>query len=366
MCGKNQTLCGPPDGNPLKCVSGRGCSAGNNSLSPSGGGQAGGGRRRENGPGFQGDEGQRHVSREDSDDNPFLSRLSGDNGDGSGGGNLMRVLNETRLRRMLRRSFNHSIFNGPEDRRNGSSGDSKDPNEDRCGKRYSPCVQNPLRNFMLLKSLNGKCCRMRENPRRFARQLWNISREYGCPKGTKFCPFRFVFTGEGCIPVGRNCTAGFGNRSDDRNSSERHWSPWGSKSRKGFKYCEIVKADIPSKMPCSYRAVIKWMATKNESDDPLRKVCPRGTNLCRSTFECRPKDQGCSTKQLIRWASKIFCGPSQRLCIGCEIRCLEKEKSCPRAGNMSVALRDAALSLEPGKTRGYACVISDLSADLFM
>lgn len=291
------------------------------------------------------------MSREDSDDNPFSSRESRDRGRDFDGSDLRRVLNETRLRRMLRRSFNHSILNEREDHRNRSLGGRDGPNEDKCGRRYASCIQNALSNFMLLKSLDGKCCRMTENPQRFVRELRNITREFRCPRGTKFCPFRFVFRGNGCIRVGRNCSAAPGNRSDERNSSEPHWSPWGSKSSKGDKYCYLINSHIPQKMPCTYPALIKVLAASNKSAFPFGKACPRGERFCLSTFGCRPKERGCGTQELIHWASKVFCGPSKRLCVGCKIFCRSKEESCPQAANMSMALRKAALSLEPSKSR---------------
>lgn len=338
----NKSLCGPPSGDPLDCALGKGCHDRNGSL-PSGESDKDGNNY------YPEDDGARsHMPREDSDDdNPFSSRWFQRGEHDFDRSDLRRVLNDTGLRRMLRQSFNRSIFEEMNDR--GSLDDRDDPHRDGCDKRYTPCIKNALKNVMLLKALDGQCCRMRENPLRFTLGLRNFTRQFHCPRGTKFCPFRFVIRGDGCIPVERNCSARLGNRSDDRNPSEPHWTPWGSKSRKGYKYCEIFKANIPDKMPCSYPVLIKWMAARNDSVSPFGKACPRGTRFCASTFDCRPKEKGCGTEGLIRWASKILCGSSQRLCVECGIHCRLKEERCPREANMSMAMREAALKHEPSK-----------------
>ena len=338
----------------MNCTPGKGCEGRNSSLFSHEGGLDG--RHPSNGSlSRKNDSSPNPVRgedrRDDSDDNPFSSRESRDRGYDFDGSDLRRVLNETRLRRMLRRSFNHSILKERKDQGNGSF-DGKD--EDKCGRRYASCIQNALSNFMLLKSLDGKCCRMTENPQRFARELRNITREFRCPRGTKFCPFRFVFRGDGCIRVGRNCSAWIGNRSEDRNSSEPRWSPWGSKSPKGHKYCYLFNSHIPQKTPCRYPALIKVLAARNGT-------CPRGKRFCLSTFDCQPKEQDCGTQELIHWASKVFCGPTTRLCVGCKIFCRSKEESCPKAANMSMVLRKASLSLEPSKSRRFFRVFYKVS-----
>lgn len=277
------------------------------------------------------------MPRDDGqDDNPFSS--SGYRDDGSRDGGSSDGMNDTIWRMKLRKVFNGLILEdviGPEDHRNGSFGDG-----DGCFRRYGSCLKNALRNVLFLKALDGKCCRMKEDPQRFAQKLKNITREFHCPRGTKFCPFRFMISGQGCIPEGKNCSATFGNHS------EPHWTPWGSKSRKDRKYCDILKTDIPKKMPCSYHALIKWMTEMPESVTPSGKPCPPGARFCPSTFDCRPKAQGCDTEELTRWASKILCRSSQRLCVECGIHCRLKEERCPREANMSKALREAALTLK--------------------
>lgn len=338
----NKSLCGPPSGDPLDCALGKGCHDRNGSL-PSGEGDKDGNNY------YPEDDGARsHMPREDSDDdNPFSSRWFQRGEHDFDRSDLRRALNDTGLRRMLRQSFNRSIFEEINDR--GSLDDRDDRHRDGCDKRYTPCIKNALKNVMLLKALDGQCCRMRENPLRFTLGLRNFTRQFHCPRGTKFCPFRFVIRGDGCIPVERNCSARLGNRSDDRNPSKPHWTPWGSKSLKGYKYCEIFKANIPDKMPCSYPVLIKWMAARNDSVSPFGKACPRGARFCASTFDCRPKEKGCGTEGLILWASKILCGSSQRLCVECGIHCRLKEERCPREANMSMAMREAALKHEPSK-----------------
>ena len=253
------------------------------------------------------------------------------------------------MRGKLRRSFNRSILAeiiGPEDRGNGSFGDQ---HRDGCSRSYSRCIKNALRDFMLLKDLDGQCCKMSEDPQRYSRRLRNITRQFGCPRGTKFCPFRFLISGNGCIPVGKNCSSRRGNHSGDGIPPESHRAPWGSKSSKGYKYCALFKANIPRKVPCSYRVLIKWMAAKNDTVPPTGKSCPRGTRFCPSTFKCAPKEERCGAEQLTRWASKILCGSNRRLCVGCKIRCVLKEEQCSREVNMSMALREAVLKLKPSK-----------------
>jgi len=345
-CSTGTTLCGSfRHGQLPRCTPGNGCVGGNSSHPPhpgEGDGQPG---NIWNGTVYP----ERcNLSRRDRDDNPFLSREAPDEEKQFNRSGFGRVFNETNFKKMLRKAFDHSILNEPENLVNESFGFEKDSSRDWCGRRYSSCVQNAVDIFLMLKSLDGKCCKMAENPEKFAQKLSDISREFHCPRGKRFCAFRFIFQGDGCIPVGTSCSAGFVNRTGDRNNSEPRWSPSGTKSCQGYKYCEMFKANIPERMPCSYPALVKWIASKNDSRSPYGKTCPKGSRFCLSTFDCRPKEQGCGSEELIDWASNIFCKRNQRLCVGCGIHCRSKQEKCPNAVNMSVELRKAALELKPG------------------
>ena len=346
-CSTGTTLCGRlRHGKPHRCTPGRVCLGRNSSHPPHPG--EGDGHPGNIWNGTMNPE-RCNKSRRDIDDNPFLSREAPDDEKQFNRSGFGRVFNETKFKKMLRKAFNHSILNEPENQVNESFGFEKDSSRDWCGRRYSSCVQNAVDIFLMLKSLDGKCCKMAENPENFSQKLSDISREFHCPRGKRFCAFRFIFQGDGCIPVGTSCSAGFVNRTGDRNNSEPRWSPSGTKSCQGYKYCEMFKANIPERMPCSYPALVKWIASKNDSRSPYGKTCPKGSRFCLSTFDCRPKEQGCGSEELIDWASNIFCKRNQRLCVGCGIRCRSKQEKCPRAVNMSVELRKAALELKPGK-----------------
>ena len=253
--------------------------------------------------------------------------------------------NATRLlrRKMQRGSFNRSIIEEvieSENYENDSLG-GQSPKE--CGRFYSPGIKDAVRMLMRLMDLDDHCCEMNENPQSFARKLRNITRQFECPKRTKFCPFRFLVKGNGCIPMGKNCSAVHGNHFDEP------WSPCRKMPKKGFKYCKLFNAEIPKEMPCSHRPVMKWMAMNNTRISVTGKKCRNGTRFYLSTFDCKPKGQGSGFEDLTRRASKFLCDPSKHLCVGCGVSCRSKERKCPRRANMSMALREAALNLEPSK-----------------
>lgn len=107
--------------------------------------------------------------------------------------------------------------------------------------------------------------------------------------------------------------------------------------------------DIRDRKPCSHRGLVQWLRKKNDSISPFGKPCPKDTNFCSSSFDCRSEKERCHTEKLTRWASKNLCNSSDRLCLGCSIECRLKDEKCPREVNMSKALREAALTLGPGK-----------------
>ena len=55
-----------------------------------------------------------NKSRRDRDDNPFLSREAPDDEKQFNRSGFGRVFNETKFKKMLRKAFNHSILNEPE------------------------------------------------------------------------------------------------------------------------------------------------------------------------------------------------------------------------------------------------------------
>ena len=305
----------------------------------------------------EGDQDGSHPSRRNThgDDNPF-SRGPPDGEHDFDGNETRSLLNDTRLRRMLRRSFSPSFIDdiiGLHSRRNGSFGDKDRQHGDACARRYSSCVKTALTNLMFLNDLDGECCKMAQDPQRFAQKLRNISRQFtprrtDCPNGTRFCPFSFVLNGNGCISVRGNFSFGVKNYSDDGVIRDAHSTPWGNQSRKGFKVCQVLMRGIRDGKPCSHRHLLRWLRNKNDSISPFGKVCPKDTKFCSSSFDCKSEKEGCRAEKLTRWASKNLCNSSERLCLGCSIKCRLKDEKCPREANMSKALREAALTLDPG------------------
>lgn len=286
----------------------------------------------------------RRRSRED-DDNPFLDRRPRDDEDDFERNETSKVLNDTRLRRMLGRSFNPSIIDeiiGRGRRANMSSENKDRKNWDACDRRYSHCIKAALANLMLFKDLDGECCRMTQEPLQFARRLRNITRKFiDCPSGTRFSPFSFVFKEDsGCIPM---------NRSDDGVPDDDQGSSWRNKSRKGSSFCEILKRSIRGEKLFSSRHLVRWLMEKNNVS-LFTKHCPKGKKFCPSSFDCRSKEQECRTEKLTQWASKNLCNSSERLCLGCRIGCRSKDDGCRNEANMSKPLRQAALSLMPGES----------------
>ena len=298
-----------------------------------------------------------HDDDDDDGGNPFVpprrrsrdGERTMDQGNGFG-----HNQNATRLlrRKMQGRSFNRSIIEEvieSENYENDSLG-GQSPKE--CGRFYSPGIKDAVRMLMRLMDLDDHCCEMNENPQSFARKLRNITRQFECPKRTKFCPFRFLVKGNGCIPMGKNCSAVHGNHFDEP------WSPCRKMPKKGFKYCKLFNAEIPKEMPCSHRPVMKWMAMNNTRISVTGKKCRNGTRFYLSTFDCRPRGQGSGFEDLTRRASKFLCNPSKRLCVGCGVSCRSKERECTRRANMSMAIREAALNLEPSKLPSFLIPLS--------
>ena len=333
----------------LNCIVGNTCPERNES-NPFGGGANIGGGSNFIGPG-------NHDDDDDDGGNPFVpprrrsrdGEQTMDQGNGFG-----HNQNATRLlrRKMQGRSFNRSIIEEvieSENYENDSLG-GQSPKE--CGRFYSPGIKDAVRMLMRLMDLDDHCCEMNENPQRFARKLRNITRQFECPKRTKFCPFRFLVKGNGCIPMGKYCSAVHGNHFDEP------WSPCRKMPKKGFKYCKLFNAEIPKEMPCSHRPVMKWMAMNNTRISVTGKKCRNGTRFYLSTFYCRPRGQGIGFEDLTRRASKFLCNPSKRLCVGCGVSCRSKERECPRRANMSMAIREAALNLEPSKLPSFLIPLS--------
>lgn len=299
----------------------------------------------------------------DDDDNPF-SRGRPDGGHDLDLNETRRVLNDTRLRRRLHRSFNPSFIDeiiGLQRHENGSLGNKDHQHGDACSRRYSSCVKNALSNLLFLSDLDDKCCKMAQDPQLFAQRLRNISRQFNhgrmdCPRGTKFCPFSFVLKGNGCIPVGGNISAGLKNNTDDGILTDAHSTPWGNQSQKGYKVCEVLMGSIRDEKPCSHRRLLRWLKNKNDSISPFGKPCPKDTKFCPSSLDCRTEAESCRTEKLTHWASKNLCNSSERLCLGCDIHCRLKDDKCLREANMSRDLREAALTLQPGKM--FFCVLS--------
>ncbi|XP_078364556.1 uncharacterized protein LOC144648981 [Oculina patagonica] len=343
-CGMNEKLCGSPL--EMKCIAqNKECppppDRADNGSSPSRGGNDNVNRPP-----------RRDDDDDDDDDNPF-SRGPPDGRDDFDRNETRSLMNETRLRGKLRRSFNPSFIDeiiGLRGRGNGSFGDHQ--HGDKCARRYSSCVKTALANLMFLSDLDGECCKMTQDPQRFAQRLRNISRQFtprrmDCPEGTRFCPFSFVLKGNGCIPVRGNFSGGLNNDSDGGIPMDDHSTPWGNQSRKGFKVCEVLMRGIRDGKPCSHRHLLRWLRNKNDSISRFGKACPGDKKFCPSSFDCRSEEEGCHTDKLRHWASKNLCNSSERLCLGCSIECRLKDEECPRAANMSKALREAALALKP-------------------
>lgn len=161
-----------------------------------------------------------HRRRSQDDANPFSAGRARDGQHDFQRNETSNMLNDTRLRRILGRSFNPFMIDEiiGQGRRSNRTHDKKDvKNQEACDRRYSHCIRSTLANLMLFKDLDGECCRMTQEPLQFVKSLHNISRKFiDCPPGKKFSPLSFVFKDNGgCIPM---------NRSDDDVPEEHRWT----------------------------------------------------------------------------------------------------------------------------------------------
>lgn len=239
-CEKNEKLCGSL--RDMNCIPGdRECPRRDNDRADNG---------RNSSLPFPPQEGVNVGSRpsrqgDDDDNNPF-SRGPPDGRHDFDWNATRSVLNETKLKRMLRRSFNPSFIDeiiGIQSQANGSFANSHRSDRDACTRRYSSCVKTALANLMFLNDLNGECCKMVQEPQHFAQMLHNISRKFSprrmdCPRGSRFCPFSFVLNGNGCIPMRGNISSGFKNDSDD-GISTTPITPGGSNPRKDSRFARF-------------------------------------------------------------------------------------------------------------------------------
>lgn len=296
-----------------------------------------------------------HRRRSQDDANPFSAGRARDGQHDFQRNETSNMLNDTRLRRILGRSFNPSMIDEiiGQGRRSNRTHDKKDvKNQEACDRRYSHCIKSTLANLMLFKDLDGECCRMTQEPLQFVKSLHNISRKFiDCPPGKKFSPLSFVFKDNGgCIPM---------NRSDDNVREEHRWTSSKNRSEKEHSFCEIVKKNVNDKKPLSSRRLVRWLVEKYNVSRSV-KHCPIGKTFCPSSFDCRTKERGCHAEKLKKWASKNLCNSSEHLCLGCGAGCRLKKNECPKEANMSRALRQAALSIDPG---AMSCVVNIKSFD---
>lgn len=293
--------------------------------------------------------------RSQDDANPFSARGPRNGQHDFERNETSNVLNDTRLRRILGQSFSPSMIDEiiGQRRRSNMSHDKKDnKNQEACNRRYSHCIRSALANLMLFKDLDGECCRMTQEPLQFVRRLRNISRKFiDCPPGSRFSPFSFIFKDNGgCIPM---------NRSDDHVPEDDRGTSSKNRSENEHSFCETLKRNIHDKKPFSSRRLVRWLVKKSNVSLST-KHCPTGKKFCPSSFDCRSKEHGCHTGTLTKWASKNLCNSSERLCLGCGAGCRLKKDECPKEANTSKALRQAALSIEPGE---MSCVVRIISLD---